>query len=102
MLGNPGQNLRPRLAFDELEQEPPEIEGWRPALPSGCLRRLASPRPDELGCGSMCEGRQRDGGCLCDIVKAANDAGVRWTFEIDRDLYWVYTGPELPEPEPET
>lgn len=95
MLGNPGQLTRPRIPYEDLEHEPPDLPEWRPALPAGCLRRLSSPRPDE--CNSLCEGKQRDGSCLCEIVRAANAAGIKWSFEIDKDLFWTYIGPEIPE-----
>lgn len=80
------------------------------AMPPNCLRVLNSPLPVERqgGCSLDCPGLQRDGSCLCDIVRAANEQGVDWKFEIDRDNYWVYEGPPLaaytpPEPfaEPE-
>lgn len=93
MLGNPGAPTRPR-PIPDLDDEPGgrASEGWVPALPSTCIRVLSSPRGE---CQVDCVGRQPDGSCLCDIVRAANEKGVEWTFEIDRDGCWCYTGPDL-------
>jgi hypothetical protein len=60
-----------------------------PAIPAPCLRLLHSRNPETFGCPSDCAGRQRDGGCLCDIVREAEVAGEEWSFEIDKDMYWV-------------
>lgn len=77
------------------------------AMPPSCLRVLSSPLPDDRGggCAIGCPGRQRDGGCLLDIVKSAAAQGVEWSFELVHDgetVWWDYAGPELaPIPEPE-
>lgn len=70
------------------------------AIPPACLRVLQLPE-GKGECGLDCPGKQRDGGCLCDIVRAANAQGVDWSFEIDaRDGFWDYDGPELDLPPP--
>jgi hypothetical protein len=93
MLGNPGRPTvqRPTLTFDELEPEPLDPE-WAPALPPSCLRVLSVPKAE---CPLDCPGQQRDGSCLCDIVRAAVAQDVQWQFEIDREMYWNYVGEPL-------
>lgn len=91
MLGNPGQATasgRP-LPLDELEQDGPPAPR---ALPPLCLRALQAPRAT---CEPNCPGTQPDGSCLADKVRVANLNGFDWRFEIDRDGYWCYQGPEL-------
>lgn len=68
------------------------------AMPPNCLRVLNSPLPLDRGggCSIDCPGKQRDGGCLCDIVRVANAQGIDWKFEVDpRDNSWIYAGPDL-------
>ena len=69
-------------------------------MPANCRRVQATGGR----CGTPfgdCEGRQRDGGCLLDLVRAAEAAGVRWAFEIDdrlpnlrveTNVFWDYCG----------
>lgn len=96
MIGNAGQPTqagRPVPEPTEDEERVVHHEGWVPALPSPCVRKLNSPRELNCGAGSqmMCPGMQRDGSCLCDLIVAANTQGVEWTFDIDYDGYWVPT-----------
>ena len=109
-LGSAGLIGRPQIARPvELEQPDEYDDEGNPvwveprasgkAIPPNCLRVLHSPLGADRGggCGIDCPGRQRDGGCLCDIVRAANDAGIDWKFVVDeRDGYWDYDGPPLP------
>lgn len=62
-------------------------------MPSACLRVFSSPRP--LDCPLDCPGLQQDGGCLTQIVRLANAAGVEWEFELDREGNWIYCGAPL-------
>lgn len=67
-------------------QEPAEGR----ALPSGCQRKLAMPEGrGECGWQNNCAGIQRDGGCLCDLVRAEHAAGRSPEFDVDADGYWV-------------
>lgn len=60
------------------------------ALPSGCQRKLAMPEGrGECGWQNNCPGLQRDGGCLCDVVRAEHLAGRAPEFDVDADGYWV-------------
>lgn len=109
VIGTAGLTGRPLIVrkADELEEPEGYDEAgnpiWAepravcPSIPPNCLRVLHSPLPVGYGggCSHDCPGLQRDGGCLCDIVRAANEQGVEWSFEIDRDDYWVYVGPPL-------
>lgn len=71
------------------------------AMPSNCLRVMSSPLPPDRGggCAISCPGRQRDGGCLVDVVRAADAQGVaEWGFELVHEgetVWWDYVGPEL-------
>lgn len=103
-----------RLPNTELEQPISYEEDGTPvyaqesapgsSLPATCLRILHSLNPEAHGgCPSDCAGRQVDGGCLCDIVRAANEQGVEWSFEVrvTEEIdpryggVWTYTGPPL-------
>lgn len=92
---------RPAEELDQPEEDPVTGEpvwprrGTALAIPSTCLRVLTVPRAP---CpGVECPGQQRDGGCLCDIVRAAQTAGVEWRFEVDpNDGYWDYAGEPVP------
>lgn len=66
----------------------PVAEG--PALPSTCLRKMHAINPMVFGgdCPYECPGRQRDGGCLVDIISERNSSGLPWVFEIDREGFW--------------
>ncbi len=69
------------------------------AMPASCKRVMSSPLPVDQGggCPYDCPGRQRDGGCLLDVVRAARAAGVRWKFDVDpHDHYWDYDGDPIP------
>lgn len=85
------------------------------AIPANCLRVLNSPLPPEHhGCRDNCAGLMRDGTCLAEVVRRANEQGVRWRFDLERDrssdrFWWVYVGPPVdmtppaePVPIPET
>lgn len=63
--------------FDE-DALPPEGT----AIPSGCLRHLNIPGHV---CEGECAGRQRDGSCLAELVKAA-PAG--WSMTLDDEGFW--------------
>lgn len=80
---------------EEFQETGPQSMGR--AMPANCLRVLHSPLPPDRGggCSMDCPGVQRDGSCLCDIVRAANEQGVEWKFDLDKDNYWVYVGPDL-------
>lgn len=82
--------MKPRPAFDLIDEEEEAPDGWRPAMPSPCLRVFSSPHPQE--CPMDCVGRQYDETCLADVVREANEAGVKWVFELDRDGRWIYSG----------
>jgi hypothetical protein len=69
--------------------------GAGPAIPAGCLRRLTLPGGTH-NCDAYCAGRQRDGGCLADVVRAAQAAGLEWRFELDPDGFWTYAGDPIP------
>jgi hypothetical protein len=85
LTGRP--RVRPVVEHDpELDDDGQPVHAALPAMPGGCLRRLHSFR--DPGCPVECEGIQRDGSCLCDIIKA-RDAQV--TFEIDHEGYWCAT-----------
>jgi endogenous inhibitor of DNA gyrase (YacG/DUF329 family) len=70
------------------------------AMPGNCRRVRSSPLPIESGggCLALCDGRQRNGDCLLDVVRAAEAAGIKgWCFEVDpNDGYWDYAGPPIP------
>lgn len=93
VLGSAGLMGRPQVRpiSTDLEEEPLRPEGQRASMPANCLRVLNSPLAPERGggCQHDCPGRQRDGGCLADIVR---DAGSQCAFEIDADGYWVHIG----------
>lgn len=109
-LGTSGLTGRPQIArAPEIEKvydpetglpvDPPPVRVK--SMPSNCLRVLSSPLAVERGggCNMDCPGRQRDGACLAEIVKAANAAGVEWEFEVSRVgemIWWDYIGPEIP------
>lgn len=97
-----------------LEDETVEIEGvyvnvpasTQPskAIPPNCIRVLSSPLPIDRGggCRADCPGLQKDGGCLAEIVKAANTQGVDWSFALEREgerWWWVYAGPPVDVPD---
>lgn len=86
VTGASGLTGRPRVRPVADEHDPEDPTPARPALPSGCLRRLSLPR--DTGCPDDCEGRQRDGGCLCDIV---HERGGGVVFEIDHEGFWCAT-----------
>lgn len=67
-------------------------------IPPNCLRVLNSPLPLERGggCNHDCPGKARDGACLLEKVREANECEIEWSFDIDADGYWFYNGPELP------
>lgn len=71
--------------------------GEGPAIPTHCMRRLGAFRP--MDCQMECEGRQRDGSCLVDVIRECVAEGVDWTargvFELDKDRFWTYKGPAL-------
>lgn len=101
-LGNAGLTGRAQVRpvnYDDIED--PEdldlsIERVALAMPSMCRRTLNMPPSSPFSlCQPDCAGMQRDGGCLCDIVREANAQGVEWRFEIDASGYWVYAGPAL-------
>lgn len=75
------------------------------AMPGNCRRVRSSPLPVDRGggCPGDCEGRQRDGGCLLDVVRAAHAAGITdWVFQIDPvDRFWEYAGPPIPGYDPQ-
>lgn len=74
------------------------------AMPGNCRRVLSSPLSVDRGggCGGDCQGRQRDGGCLLDVIRAAQAAGIQdWRFQIDPvDRFWEYAGPPIPGYDP--
>lgn len=115
ILGAAGLTGRPLINRDhDLVQPIGEDESGAPifaeppqpskAIPPNCLRILNSPLHAGRGggCSQGCVGLQADGGCLTDIVKRAQAAGVDWLFEVSYDGYgnqvWSYAGPPLPEP----
>lgn len=85
-----GEDENGRPVFAQLPAE-------GPALPSSCSHVLSSFR--HADCPFDCPGRQRDGSCLTETVRACMAAGVDWTaqgmFELDKDNFWVYMGPAL-------
>lgn len=91
-MKRPVEQLDEPVGYDD-QGEPIWVEPRAPgkAIPSNCLRVLHSPLPVDRGggCSLDCPGLQKDGSCLCDIVRAANAAGVEWAFEIDKNGYWV-------------
>jgi hypothetical protein len=89
------QIVRPEPEEEYQEEAAPRSMGR--AMPANCLRVLHSLLAPERGggCSVDCPGLQRDGSCLCDIVRAANEQGVEWKFDLDKDNYWVYAGPGL-------
>lgn len=108
-LGTSGLTGRPQIPrVPDVEQfydedgrlvDPPPVRAR--TMPPNCLRVLSSPLPVDRGggCNMDCPGRQRDGSCLAEIVKAANAAGLEWEFEITRvgeTIWWDYIGPEIP------
>lgn len=101
VLGSAGLVGRPQVrpTSVHLEEEPLRPEGERFSIPANCLRVLNSPLAADRGggCQHDCPGKQRDGGCLCDIVSAANQAGIAWSFQVDAEGYWVSTGDAPPE-----
>jgi hypothetical protein len=88
--------LPPRVPDEYADFDP----GAKPvpmgqAIPGNCRRVMDS--PIQKGCPPGCAGVQRDGGCLCDIVRAAREAGVAWRFEVDpHDGFWDYAGDPIP------
>jgi hypothetical protein len=75
--GAAGLTGRPpiRPVNDDLDHDIDRRDQGGPAIPGSCLRVLTSFRAE---CPSDCIGRQPEGGCLCDIVRAANEQGVAW------------------------
>lgn len=72
-----------RPAYEpDLEADRPPPEGV--ALPSGCVRKLNIP---DAACEPECAGRQRDDGCLAELVRGRTE----WLVELDRDGFWVVT-----------
>ena len=95
LIRSPSLELEEPVGYDD-EGNPifaqPVAPG--PSLPAPCLRVLQIGKPEE--CRSDCPGRQPDASCLCDIIWAANEQGIKWAFEVDRrDGTWEYTGPSL-------
>jgi hypothetical protein len=84
--------------YEEAEEPPlpgPARTNAERAMPPNC--RFTQNSPHHHDCRHDCPGKQRNGGCLLDIVRAANKAGVKWRFEVDpRDHYWDYVGPDIP------
>lgn len=92
LLGNVGrpthpQQVRPAPEFDEPETDGAPVRTGV-ALPPGCVRVLHDPF-GRLSCVTLCPGVQRDGGCLCDVVRDCAARGVAVEFEIDADGYWI-------------
>lgn len=95
-IARPAEDLEEPEGYDD-DGKPiwskPRAQGR--GIPATCLRVLSGPRSD--GCSVGCPGVQRDGGCLCDVVRAAVAAGVTWKFEVDRvDGFWDYEGDPIP------
>lgn len=70
------------------------------AIPANCLRVLNTPLPlEHHGCRAMpCAGLSREGVCLAAIVRKANEQGIDWRFDLERDgeiWWWVYVGPPV-------
>lgn len=113
IIGSAGLTGRQQIVRDsELEVEtddegrailpPPKQVGK--AMPPNCRRVLSSPLSIDRGggCSTDCPGRQRDGGCLLDVVRAAEAQGIDWSFEIVNDgltLWWDFVG-DAPRPIP--
>ena len=105
ILGNAGLTGRQQVVrvpdFD-VDDEGNAVPNRQPAgaMPGNCRRVLSSPLPPDRGggCPVDCPGRQRDGGCLLEVAKAAQAAGIRdWQFDVNPvDLFWDYTGPPIP------
>src|SRR6266404_1015950 len=102
IVGAAGLTGRPQRARPEDLEEPDGYdENGNPiwlepravgrAIPPNCLRVLFSPLPEDRGggCSLDCPGQQRDGSCLCDIVRSADAQDIDWSFEIDREGYWI-------------
>jgi hypothetical protein len=100
--GLTGRQAIVRVPDFDVDEEGRKVPLTQPvgAMPGNCRRVQSSPLPPERGggCRSDCPGRQRNGGCLLDVVRAAITAGIRdWRFEVDpTDLYWDYAGPPIP------
>lgn len=90
LLGNAGKavNPRPFPEFDPQEDGGPIRTGS--AVPSPCAYVLHDPF-GKAECPWSCAGRQRDGSCLCDIIKSYAEKGAVPEFWIDQDGYWTLT-----------
>lgn len=82
--GASGLTGRPEVVR-EYEVEPTEPDAEGTSLPTHCLRRLSVPeaillRSGEL-CSHECDGRQEDGGCLVEKIRALPD-GAAWHCEV--------------------
>jgi hypothetical protein len=79
-----------------VDEDGYEIPVESKAMPSPCIRTM------QIGCDCPvdCPGRQRDGSCLADIVRRANQHGIDWMFEVSHQgerLWWDYSGPPIPK-----
>lgn len=76
-----------RVAFEAQQEQERKV---RP-IPANCRRVLNTPLPPNHGRGYCeaplegCPGIQRDGGCLAQLVMAAEAQGVEWSFETNVD-----------------
>ncbi len=96
-VGQPAQELPVDEEGNPYIPEPVTVT----VMPANCRRVLSSPLQPGMGggCTPGCVGIQPDGGCLCDIVRRANDQGVECSFEVRWDgngnQFWSYNGPVL-------
>lgn len=81
LTGRP--TVRPPLEPELDPDREPEPDGM--ALPSLCVRRLQLPEQIAVrsggGCPDECPGRQPDGGCLADLIRAL-PADAEWTCTV--------------------
>jgi hypothetical protein len=86
---------KPRIPEVEPDEDGRRVMSAN-VIPGNCRRMLSTPVGTE--CDTTCGGRQRDGTCLLDIVRAAAAAGIEPIFEIDPvGGFWDYAGPPIPD-----
>ena len=97
LTGRPAVVRIPEELLDPEEQVAPPHDGK--TLPTCCMKRLHSFRDE--GCGqAMSTNSVISDGCLCDIVREANEKGIEWKFDVTMDKWgnyiWKYSGQPIP------
>ena len=90
--------------LDDLAEEEAVLPVGGRTMPPSCTRCLQLGRScldaGALGFSGACQGLQRDGSCLAELVRGANAAGVDWAFEVVQEgdrVWWDYVGAPIPE-----